>query len=461
MTKKHDPLGPLGLVPAILHHSEIDPGERYRKDYDDGGDLEASVKEVGFLQSLLVQQVASENGTKYLLLAGGRRLSVAQKLDLNVPVFVSTKELDELDIRTIELWENVKRKELSYEEDLALTLEIHRLQTKKHGKALPGPGQQDKWSPEKTAKLLGRDRSTVAKDLVLAEAIEKLPELRGRKNKAEARQLLDMAMKQVVIEQRVQDYKDQNTGKTDAIKTKLIKSYIVSDFFAACSKIPDSSIDLVELDPDYGNAIKSLINSKSGSFTKLYSDDQYTETPPEAYVEYLGYFLKESHRILSPNGWLLVWFAINPWFEPTYQAIIDSGFVCNRVPAFYIKPSGASYNPQRLLSSCVDVFFYARKGPSVLNKSGRHNTFNYKAVHESNRIHPTEKPIELYEDILTTFVPPNSRVVSPCVGSGNIILAASNVHMHATGYDLSDSLKNAYTLRVMDGEPGTYKSFKG
>ena len=48
----------------------------------------------------------------------------------------------------------------------------------------------------------------------------------------------------------------------------------------------------------------------------------------------------------------------------------------------------------------------------------------------------------------------------PFLGSGNTLLAASNLGNTCFGYDLSEEYKNSYLKRVMEGEPGRYKSYQ-
>ena len=47
----------------------------------------------------------------------------------------------------------------------------------------------------------------------------------------------------------------------------------------------------------------------------------------------------------------------------------------------------------------------------------------------------------------------------PFLGRGNTLLAAGNLGSTCFGFDLSEEYKNAYIKRVLDGEPGKYKSY--
>ena len=178
----------------------------------------------------------------------------------------------------------------------------------------------------------------------------------------------------------------------------------------------------------------------------------------EDYIPVLKKFLSESYRILKDSGWLLCWFGPEPWFDPTYQEIIRAGFSCRRNPGLWNKNKGFPHRPDRYLGNAYELFYYARKGQASINHKGRCNVFNHSAPHHTKRIHQTEKPVELEQELLGTFLHSGAKILIPCLGSGNGILAAANLGMIAWGYDLSKTMKDAYIINVMDNSPPNYKT---
>jgi site-specific DNA-methyltransferase (adenine-specific) len=453
--------GPLEVSPGIMRPDEIDFGDRRRQDYEDGGELETSILEKGIMQSLLVLR---RDNNRPLLLTGGRRFRIAEKHGLDIPVLIAAKPLDPLDIRTIELAENIYRKDLAYSEKCALVDEINSLMQAKYGNRLPGQAAVDKdgnkvgHTMADTAKILGVDVSTVAKDIKLAQAMEILPELKNLKNKHEAQKMLDKLLDQHDREQKAEVVRKQ-LGSGNPAKQKLANSYIVKDFFEGIGQIPDSSIDFVECDPYYGIDLITLYEKKYGH-TSQYAKETYTDCPPEIYDRYIRQIMKENYRVMVDGSWGICWFAMEPNFEPTFQAIKDAGFFVRRVPGFWVQPTGAAYNPNLLLTSTIDSFFYFRKGQVHLCKPGSFNTYFSNTVPPTRKMHPTERPIELYEKIFTTFAKPGSKVLIDFAGSGNGLLAAANLAMIPIGFDLGQDYKHAYTIRVFEGDLGHYRSLK-
>lgn len=451
MAKRDNPYGPLGLIPAVMHPDEIDFGDRVRVEYEDQGELESSILEKGVLQNILVLK---RDGQKPLLLAGGRRYKIAQKHNLEIPVLMSTKELNQIEIKTIELVENLYRKELSYAEQTKLYDEIHSLQIAIHGTRMAGSTSTDGWTMSDTAKLLGVDQATISKDLQLAKAIEIAPELGQCKNKSEAMKMLAKIVDLADREARAERVR-QAMG--DSAKVHLANSYIVKDFFEGVRMIPDGSIDFVEVDPFYGIDLIDLYERKCGGTSK-YDKAQYEDCPPEVYEWYIGETLRQCYRTMADGSWGICWFAMEPWFEPTFRAIKSAGFFIRRVPGIWVQPTGAAYNANLLLASAYDTFFYFRKGQINLAKPGQLNTFHCNVVPPSRKIHPTERPVELYEDILKTFTKPGAKVLVPFAGSGNSLLAAANLVMVPIGFDLSSEHKAGYVLKVHDSDIGHYRS---
>ena len=256
----------------------------------------------------------------------------------------------------------------------------------------------------------------------------------------------------------------ENKEGVESIHTRLIDYYHVekidedplkSGFFKASPSLATGIVDMVILDMPYGidEDSQKEIQKRSGVI-----DAAGTWINMEDYIPVLRKFLSESHRILKPSGWLICWFGPEPWFEPTYQEIIRAGFSCRRNAGLWDKGKGFPHRPDRYLGNAYELFFYARKGQAGIKNQGRHNTFNFSAPHHSKRIHQTEKPIELEQEILDTFLPSNTLILIPCLGSGNAILAAANLGMRAWGYDISKTMKDAYILNVTNSNPPNYKT---
>jgi ParB/RepB/Spo0J family partition protein len=435
---------------TTLRYDEITLGKRFRREYGDIDDLVKDIVENGLIEPLVVWKSNKEN----LLLAGGRRYAALGKIPeytegkLSVPVRVYEGDLSEEDRLSIELAENIKRKDLSWYEQTEISARIYKLQTDATGKP----------STRKTGELTGKGKSQISRDIEIYNAAKEIPALRKAKSKHEAERMLKKGLRGVQANKRVTSFEKKQADIPDRAKKKaLIKTYTVEDVQTWFPRIPDGWADFVELDPPYAIDLKS--QKKSAYDSELVGGvGEYTEMTPEEYREIMPKVLAHSYRALGKDGWLVCWFAPEPWFEELYQWIVEAGFDVNRLPLAWFKRSGQTQQPQRYMSNSYELAFYARKGKAELNKS-RLNSFDYDPVNPSKKIHRTERPIEMIVDLLSVFAPRGSRVLVPFYGSGNTGLACANYGCEVQGTDLSARNKEGFSDRVLVQPYGNYSSY--
>jgi DNA modification methylase len=157
---------------------------------------------------------------------------------------------------------------------------------------------------------------------------------------------------------------------------------------------------------------------------------------------------------MKDDSWLIFWYAPEPWAEPIYQLINQNGFKTRRLPGVWTKGHGQLMHPDRYLARTYENFYYARRGDAKINmdKRGRADIFNFPPPATKQKIHPTERPIALMEELLKVFVWEGSRILVPFAGSGNTLRAAFNLNMFPLGYDLSKEYKDAFTYQVLNEE---------
>jgi len=153
---------------------------------------------------------------------------------------------------------------------------------------------------------------------------------------------------------------------------------------------------------------------------------------------------------MASNSWLLCWFGPDPWFEDIYQWLTKAGFSTRRLTAKWIKPTGQTNQPSKYLANSDEQFYYASKGTPVLARQGRTNIFQYNPVPSTRKFHPTERPLEMMDDVLTTFAMESARVLVPFLGSGNTLISAARNKMIPFGFDLTEAYRNSYILKVQE-----------
>lgn len=434
--------------------SDISFGNRARQNYKNLDILAEDFRTKGIIQPIAVKKTEDED-KPFLLLAGGRRYSAAVLGDFStIPARVYNDDLSELDYREIELMENVSRENLDWKEKAWLEEEIDNLMKEKHGVAGPGPG--DGHSQADTAKMLGKSAQSITRSKQLAEGLRKHgAELDGAKNEAEALRMLKRIKRkkeEKVVATRLED--DLAKDRGDAIKRALTNSYILNDFFEGIKDVPSSAVHFVEIDPPYA------INLKKIKYGRRDDLETYEEVEEKNYPEFLEKLFAECYRVMFPESWLVCWHAIQ-WYPTIKTLLVEAGFSAEKIPAIWNKGIvGQTHNPEQRLGSSYEPFIYARKGKPVIRKPGRGNVWDYKPIHSEHKVHPTERPIEMIQDVIETFCPPGGHLCVPFLGSGNTLLAAANLGMSCFGFDLSEEYKNSYLAKVEAGRPKEYNSYR-
>lgn len=437
--------------------SSIDEGRRFRKEYKNIEALEETIAKYGVIQPLAVAKKSAlkdapelsdalDEKKPYLLLAGGRRFrAVTNRKLAEVPVRIYDEPLDAFEAREIELLENSQRENLAWQEEVNITAEIHRLRELKFG---PSVGARAEGGATKadTAKLLNKSASTVTRELQLATSIGKVPGLENAKTKEEANKILRKHKEDILMAEMAKRHNAKVATQTvQTTKDKLIKSYVLGNFFERAKDIATGSIDLVEFDPPYAGNMG--INKKSRPNLAGFKD-----WTPEEFEENVGAMLKIAWRIMKPNAWGWMWYFLEPYHGLLTKLIREQGFETNGTPYIWGKTDGHGENVNYNLISAWEPMLYFRKGSPVLRQQGFKNFGVYPPVRGNSRTHRTQKSLLLYESLLKAFVAPGSTCVSPFLGSGTFLLAAHNVGVNAFGYDNAEDDRNRFIQRVQSSK---------
>jgi len=437
----------------------IEVGNRFRENLGDLEALASSINKDGLIQPISVCYNTKQEGAnkQYLLIAGGRRYAALSHLCKQkgqagiISCRIYPEEMPDMKLRILEFAENLYRKDLTWQEECNLKEHIHDLQQKIHGVKTSTAQNAPGWSLADLSTMTGKSKGSLSGDLNLAKMMKDVPEIDWSKfkTKNDAQKAIKQAKKTVVQATAAKKAKI-SMGEGESKKKKLIDSYHVQDFFKGIKKIGDATMDFIEIDPPYGIDLEKQ--------KKDYQYTGYNEVESGIYPAFMQEVFKESFRVLKPNSWMICWFGPDPWFEHIYQWITKSGFKTKRMPAIWAKgnpdaeglvtTNGQTKQPDRDLAKGYEMFFYCRKGVPTLQKPGSSNTFSFKPIPYQQKVHPTERPIEMIQEILNTFVPQGSNVLVPFAGSGNTLIAAALDNRIPIGFDLTEEYYESYIVKI-------------
>lgn len=425
-------------------------GDRFRKDYgkeSDWNDFVNDINQNGLISAIAVRQIESD---QYELLAGGRRLRACTELKYEtINATIYTGEIDQADMIIIELNENLKRKSLTPREEAEGKLKLVELMQNKYGKKEGRSRlQKDGVSMRDVARMVGESEANFSRDVSLARAFAVMPELSNCKTKGEAYKLAQKKLKTVDEYEAVQKIKErQKKAETENKQTPedyLANWYKTGDFFKGIRDVGSNTVNLFEIDPPFSINLKDVKRNPDKENIK-----HYNEIDVDEYEQFMKNVFKEAYRVAALNSWLIVWYAPEPWAENIFKWATEAGWTGRRLPGIWSKGiAGQNNQPMKYLTNSTEYFYYFRKGEPALNKPGRSNEFNFNPVSPKNKIHPTERPIEMIEEIISTFVPKGSIICTPFLGSGNTLLAAHNLDCLAYGWEKATQYKDSFLTRV-------------
>lgn len=432
---------------------DINEGERFRKDYGDENDwfsFVENIKQYGILQPITCNESLT-------LMAGGRRLRAAKECKLETVPVIIRKGTTEADLREVELIENIHRKDLTWQEKVALEAEV----------------AQHYDTQTEAAEVLGVHDSTLSVDLQVANMMEVMPDIAKLPSITDARKVLKRMQERAAVEELRRRHQTSAERSQDAVseaisggedtspeaeptmskRARLFQlgdnHYKVGDALEGLKSLHPLSFGFIECDPPYGIDLHDL---KRNEGSKAGTVSTYKEISGDEYADFMYALLDECYRVLNHNTFAIVWFA---WkhFAMVKDAAEAAGFDVYDIPGIWSKgKQGQTQNPSANLASCHEPFFICRKGKPMLAKQGRSNIFEYTPVLGSSKDHATQRPLPLMEDILETFCWPGQTVVSPFLGSGTTIIAAYNKDLVAFGWDMEQAHKDSFLLRLQEEE---------
>ena len=92
----------------------------------------------------------------------------------------------------------------------------------------------------------------------------------------------------------------------------------------------------------------------------------------------------------------------------------------------------------RVVGNCeYGLILYRDKLPKF-NNHGRmvFNCIEWEKDTTSPKIHPTQKPVKLIEQLISIFTDEGDVVIDPCAGSGSTLIAAHNMNRRGYGFEI-------------------------
>ena len=184
------------------------------------------------------------------------------------------------------------------------------------------------------------------------------------------------------------------------------------DCLEALKLIPDNTYDLAIVDPPYGIGISS--NPVRQQHTKK---DWDSSIPNEEYFNEMQRVSK--NQIIWGGNYFLDYLKSSQCFIiwDKKQPFDFSLAMCEMAWTSFSKPA---------------------------------KMFRYSVLNERGKIHPTQKPVKLYEWLLDNYAKEGDKILDTHLGSGSIAIACHNRGFDLTAYEIDKDYFEATTKRIQD-----------
>ena len=405
------------------------PSDRSAQDLGELDGLIDSIKLNGLIMPIVVD-------SEMHLIDGYRRIKALNLLGVKE---VDARFYDELSAfarQRIRVESELQKKKLSWQEETELKAKLHKLYTKEFGNVKRKQRQPKPWGQKQTAKVLGIAKSTMSQDLQLALALEHFPELKNVSSKRDALRKMRRLREFELLEEHARRARERGETKIHNVEFKQ------GDCLQLIKEIADNSVDLVITDPPWGINLQK----KRGPRSAEYSQFEDRDSKIKLYKD-IG---KELWRVMKPGAHLYIFFGVE-FYKEVYQTLDRIGFDVREVPCVWIKESGTFTNWEYKPMPQYESFFFAAKtveGHVRQLKEVTTDVFTFPRARGVNRIHPTEKPIELMKRLIRLSSAKNEIVLDPFAGSATTLIAAAILERQAIGFELSQEFYDVAFKRL-------------
>jgi DNA modification methylase len=429
----------------VVNVNELVIPERQRKEFAPEAlvELASSISQNGLIHPIVVRR----DGDKIVLVAGERRVKAmvyvwrfGEKVKCGEHVFEEGQipalylgELDPVDAFEIELEENIRRRDLTWQEKAVATsqlMELRRMQAERRGDKPPTVGTI-------TEEIHGTAdpnlKDDVRKELILSRFLDD-PDVAKAKTRDDAFKIVkrkESLSKSALLAQEV--------GK---VFSKSEHKAVNGDCITWLAECPPEVYDVVLTDPPYGINADNFGDSNN----RVYHGEGhgYKDTY-ENWRNLMTNLPTLLMRVTKPQAHLYVFCDICR-FEEMKQLFISAQWNVFRTPLIWHNLTGlrlpwVQTGPQRK----YEAIMYAEKGGKPVNYlAGDVIT----CAPDKNLNHLAQKPVEIYQELLKRSCKPGDRVLDPFAGSGTIFPAAHALKLRATGIEIDPSCYGIALKRI-------------
>lgn len=206
-----------------------------------------------------------------------------------------------------------------------------------------------------------------------------------------------------------------------------------------------NSIDLLFTDPPYkltGGGRKGTLltkNAEHSAFTKHRGVEVFSEPTPE-----FSDWIPLLHPIMKDGSYIFI-MSNDRNLREIWDECEKAGFIfCELLVMNKTNGVPSSY----FFKSCEFILMFRKNIYKKFEKFGHKTVFDVVMPRGKNKIHPTQKPIELIEPILEACSKEGDIILDPFMGSGSTAIASLKMKRNYIGFEIDDTYCNSSNERI-------------
>jgi len=200
--------------------------------------------------------------------------------------------------------------------------------------------------------------------------------------------------------------------------------------------LPDNSVDCVITDPPYGIDYKSNRRTVTDKFYKIINDVN---------LNWLDDFVSEIYRVMDDNTATYIFCS---WHNvDVFKVTIERKFKVKNI-LVWVKNNHGSGDLKAGFAPKHEFVIYAHKGRSLFRNGRASDVLEFKKITSSKLTHPTEKPVDLMELLVSKNTDVGQVILDPFMGSGSTGVACVNTKRNFIGCELDKSYFDIAQKRI-------------
>lgn len=204
------------------------------------------------------------------------------------------------------------------------------------------------------------------------------------------------------------------------------------DCLALIKKIRTASLGGVITDPPYGMNFQS--HRRKNEYEKIANDDN---------LDWLEEYFKEIYRCLKDNTAI---YCFCSWHNvDIFKQAFEKYFKLKNI-LIWVKNNHGSGDLKAGYAPKYEMILYGNKGRCCFRKGRKEDVMFFNKT--KNEFHPTEKPIDLIEELLLNSTEENDWIFDGFMGSGSVGVACKNNNRNFIGFEIDKNYFNIAESRI-------------